>query len=80
MKFTVEVKHHPPKESPHTVIVTMDKDVIGSLIRALERLQSGTPGEHLHFMSEEWGMSDLTIEVAERNSDPIPHLEIRLRS
>lgn len=78
MKITVEVGkyHEPDKERPCEVEIYADETGIDYLIKQLSSLKNA--GDHVHFMTPEWGMDDLSEEKINVENDLVHHLKLTL--
>jgi hypothetical protein len=77
MKMIVEIQQQ--KDTPvDTVHIAVDRESLDRFIRTLEKLRSLKVGEHVHLMSEEWGLGDLTTATRVPDNLPVHHLRIDL--
>lgn len=78
MKITVEVgKYREPIENKACVVeIYFDREGVRSFIDELSKLIN--PGDHLHFMTPEWGMDDLSEEKINIENDLVHHLRVTL--
>ncbi len=64
MTFSVEIENSEEiQKGAHSVEIYLDQGNLASLIQRLSLLIDKAPGEHLHFMSESWGLGDLSEKV-----------------
>lgn len=71
--FTVELKGNEEVE------IYLDADALSSLSKRLRSLEKGKT-DHIHLMSESWGLGDLTEERQGKETTLIHHLKILIRS
>lgn len=77
MTFSVEIESPDEvSESGHSVEIYVDQKNLLSLVKRLTLLADNPPGEHLHFMSESWGLGDLTEETHMDSNVITHHLKI----
>jgi hypothetical protein len=73
MTFSVEIADAEKiTTSSHHVEIHIDKSNLKDLIIRLTRLSEQPLGEHLHFMSESWGLGDLS-EISQGEGNVITH-------
>ena len=68
MKISVEVIHD------QVVEINADPEGLDYLIEALTQLKSN--GDHVHLMSEDWGMWQLDNKSRHKDGKVIHHLEV----
>lgn len=73
MIFTVEIKDAAKaQEESAEVEIHLDQESLESFIKQLQMIQAGQT-DHIHFMSESWGMGDLTEEKQGGNKNSLVH-------
>ncbi len=71
--FTVEIKDAvKAQDEAAEVEIHLDQESIESFIKQLQMLKSGKT-DHVHFMSESWGMADLTEEKQGGSQNSLVH-------
>ncbi len=78
MKMIVEVEKAEAGHPVEVVWISVDKEALESLVGRLARLHRQKTGDHIHLMSEEWGLGDLTAKPTVAGNHPVHHLLIRL--
>ncbi|MEM7621447.1 MAG: Imm32 family immunity protein [Pseudomonadota bacterium] len=79
MTFTVEIADAKElSTNKHRVEIYLDKNNLESLITRLKRLSKETVGEHIHLMSESWGLGDLDEKTHLSENVITHHLKIIL--
>lgn len=78
MKITVEIGGYrePYKGKPAEVEIYCDKEGLEYLVKELSKLKNA--GDHVHFMSPAWGMSDLSEDKLCYENDLAHHLKLTL--
>ena len=73
MTFSVEIADAEKiATSSHHIEIYIDKSNLKDLLIQLTRLSEMLLGEHLHFMSEWWGLGDLS-EISQGETNMITH-------
>jgi hypothetical protein len=77
MKITVELAPaQSGDDQPAQVEIYFDRKGLEYLIKYLSRLKK--PGDHCHFMTPEWGMSDLSEDIQKEGNSIVHHLRTTL--
>lgn len=77
MKITVETTaYRDSDDNACEIEVYLDKKGLEYLIKELECLKK--PGDHVHFMTPSWGMSDLSEDKFRIENDLIHHFQVIL--
>lgn len=79
MTFSVEIADVTDlSSSDHSVEIYIDKVSLESLVKRLSNLCEEKIGEHMHLMTESWGLGDLTENLQGDNNQLVHHLKIVL--
>ena len=77
MTFSVEIVNGEELSSgDHHVEIHIDKENLESLIKRLNKLAQESIGEDLHFMSDSWGLGDLSEKPHKPSNIITHHLKI----
>lgn len=73
--ITVEVELDESDEPKDVVSIYMDQEGLDEIISRLQLLRRDE-GDHLHLMSESWGLGDLSESQIGKNSRVVHHLKL----
>ena len=78
MKISVEITGYrePETELPCEVEIYFDSESIKYFVNELNKLRE--PGDHFHWMTNTWGLGDLSEEKVREENSIAHHLKITL--
>ncbi|WP_141734489.1 Imm32 family immunity protein [Oligoflexus tunisiensis] len=76
MKITVELVPDQAGGNPAQVEIYFDREGLEYLMKYLSKLKKA--GDHCHFMTEAWGMYDLSEDIQKEGNSLVHHLRVTL--
>lgn len=75
--LTVEIGLHENGETKEVVEIYFDKEGLDDLLARLALIKTGKT-DHIHLMSESWGLDDLSEDKQRESNQLAHHLKITL--